>query len=274
MRRLLLALALAAGFPVRAVDADPVTACESALGEQGDLPELSLACAGLYSRPGCRAALLATDDPASHARRILDECAKDYCALLRPPGPAACTLLEDAGVRVASLSQVAPLWHELQAEIISREHGELALVRLALASGGSQRSALAEGAIPMALPPTVPESSDVRLRTPGRRFRVEILATGVVLYAGSRPVGPGCALGVAGVTFPLPAGGDDVEALRLCAARVKREVPSLGSEVEVFVEREVIVRRVKRVLSALRADARGESLFPNVYFNVLQADRP
>jgi hypothetical protein len=207
-------------------------------------------------------------------------------AALRERG-ASCAVREDASSASKSLRPVLVLStltgpqatpvDRLRVELrYEPEEDAFSVVSVTSASRETPESASLVYRMPggsLVIVPQDPGSAEERSRTPDDRLRVEIRTDGVSLFAGRRPIGPGCVIDAAGTTFKSrPGEEDDLEALRRCAERLRREVPALrdAQEMDVRAGGEVPFGRLNRVSGALSADARGRPLFPKWNFALLR----
>jgi biopolymer transport protein ExbD len=83
-------------------------------------------------------------------------------------------------------------------------------------------------------------------------------------------VSTGCGGAGPGIAIPKKGGLHDFAALQACVARLKRSAPDFESETQVFISGnpDTDYQTIVSVIDAIRTDANGDELFPDVNFKV------
>lgn len=106
--------------------------------------------------------------------------------------------------------------------------------------------------------------------TPTLGLTVLVVPDGFSMKARGGNVAPGCADTGPGIAIPMKEGKYDFEALKACAAKLKGAASEFKDEMGVTISANppIPYQVVISTMDAVRKDAQGEDLFPDVTFGV------
>ena len=120
--------------------------------------------------------------------------------------------------------------------------------------------------------PPASKGSGVRSEVPSEALNltVFIVNDGFSLKASGGNIAPGCQGQGAGITIPMKNGKYDLEALTVCAARLKGSSADYQDENQVYITANpgTDYQTIIDVIDALRQSPQGDVLFDNVNFKV------
>jgi biopolymer transport protein TolR len=120
--------------------------------------------------------------------------------------------------------------------------------------------------------PPASKSSGVRSEVPSEALNltVFIVNDGFALKASNGNIAPGCQGPGPGDAIPMKNGKYDLDALTICATRLKGSSPEFADENQVYITANpgTDYQTIVDVIDALRTNPQGDVLFDNVNFKV------